>query len=115
MARAKTTKAAKTLFFCTVCGSETPRWEGQCPSCRAWNSLVEAPRAGSGVRRTGSDSTPGRLIGTALPLALADVERDAILRFSTGIQELDFVLGGGLVPGSIILLGGEPGIGKSTL
>ncbi|HEX6642522.1 MAG TPA: DNA repair protein RadA, partial [Thermoanaerobaculia bacterium] len=111
----KSAKAAKAVFFCTECGNETSRWEGQCPACRAWNSLVEAPSATAGARRQASDSASARLIGTALPISLGDVEPEAVARISTGIPEVDFVLGGGLVPGSLVLLGGEPGIGKSTL
>ncbi|HUF13828.1 MAG TPA: DNA repair protein RadA [Longimicrobiales bacterium] len=115
MARAKTRKAQKTLFYCTECGGESARWEGQCPACREWNTLVEAPRAASGVRRQGSESAVGLSFGDSEPIALASVTRESSDRLSTGIGEIDFVLGGGLVPGSIVLLGGEPGIGKSTL
>ena len=115
MARAKSAKA-KTTFFCTECGNETSRWEGQCPACKAWNTLVEAPSgAGSGGARRASEPALGRLIGTSLPVTLSEVEQESAARISTGIAEVDFVLGGGLVPGSLVLLGGEPGIGKSTL
>ena len=115
MSRAKP-KAPKAVFYCTECGNETSRWEGQCPACRAWNTLVEAPSAGaSGVGRRASETASSRLIGMSLPIALGEVEREAADRISTGIAEVDFVLGGGLVPGSLVLLGGEPGIGKSTL
>ena len=105
-------KAPKTVFFCTECGNESSRWEGQCPACKAWNTLVEGV---SGVGRRAPGSTLGRLIGTSLPIALSEVEQESAARISTGIAEVDFVLGGGLVPGSLVLLGGEPGIGKSTL
>ena len=115
MARAKTRKPQKTLFYCTECGGECSRWEGQCPGCRAWNTLVEAPMEASGVRRQASVSAGGLSFGDAEPIALASVTRESSDRLSTGIGEVDFVLGGGLVPGSIVLLGGEPGIGKSTL
>jgi DNA repair protein RadA/Sms len=103
-----------TAFFCTECGSETARWQGQCPVCQSWNTLVEEPSAarGKGARREprAAARTPA-----VTPVKLRDVEPQATLRWSTGIGELDFVLGGGIVPGSLILLGGEPGIGKSTL
>ena len=112
MARAKT---RKTLFFCTECGGESARWEGQCPTCRAWNTLVEAPKEVSGTRRQASGAATVSSIGQSAPVALAAVERESSDRLSTGIGEVDFVLGGGLVPGSLVLLGGEPGIGKSTL
>jgi len=108
--RAKT----RTAFFCTDCGNETPRWQGQCPACDAWNTLVEEPRAASsGRRRAGpvvaaSDRRPPRRLG--------EVEADAETgRWLTTIGDFDHVLGGGIVPGSLVLIGGEPGIGKSTL
>lgn len=131
---------AKTLFFCTECGNESPRWEGQCPACRAWNAMVEAPaekggRRGSGRRRGvgGASSGPGAAgrgpgAGAALagavdpganggvgPVRLADVSNQPRPRVPTALEEFDFVLGGGIVPGSLVLLGGEPGIGKSTI
>jgi DNA repair protein RadA/Sms len=102
----------KTAFFCTDCGNETARWQGQCPACGAWNTLAEEP----------SQSTPRRKasrgVATAaepVPVLLADVVGTETERWTTGLRELDFVLGGGVVPGSIVLVGGEPGIGKSTL
>lgn len=108
----------RTTFFCTECGHETPRWLGQCPGCRAWNSLVEEPTTRK-RRRSPRGSAParGRTDGaaTARPVRLADVERGTTARWSTGLDEFDFVLGGGIVPGSLVLIGGEPGIGKSTL
>ena len=107
-------KLPRTLFFCTDCGGETARWEGQCPSCRAWNTLVEAPKEGTG-RRAGGAGPRAVASAESRPVALAAVDREDTGRLSTGITEVDFVLGGGLVPGSLILLGGEPGIGKSTL
>ncbi len=100
----------RTLFFCTECGNESARWEGQCSACGGWNTLVEAPTA----KRT----KPGRAAAAPAEssvIRLRDVSADAAGRWSTGIGELDFVLGGGVVPGSIVLIGGEPGIGKSTL
>ncbi|HSJ33013.1 MAG TPA: DNA repair protein RadA [Longimicrobiales bacterium] len=101
----------KSVYFCTECGNETPRWQGQCPACNAWNTLAEEPRqAARREKRTSSQPT-----FTAEPVQLEDVTGGETLRWSTGMRELDFVLGGGVVPGSIVLVGGEPGIGKSTL
>jgi DNA repair protein RadA/Sms len=102
----------RVLFACTECGGTTPRWQGQCPSCNEWNTLTEerAPRP--------ARATAGRAGGAAMPAAavrLHEVGGASLQRWSTGIPEFDFVLGGGLVPGSVVLVGGEPGIGKSTL
>jgi DNA repair protein RadA/Sms len=103
-----------TAFFCTECGNETPRWQGQCPVCQAWNTLVEEPSSKSrGSRKAQPVHSPAKLQTT--PIRLLDVEPQSTERWSTGIAELDFVLGGGIVPGSLVLLGGEPGVGKSTL
>jgi DNA repair protein RadA/Sms len=100
----------KTVFVCTECGRSEPRWLGQCPGCEAWSTLAEerAPQAGAPGR-----SAPAGRAGTVVPLAEVPLEQANRLR--TGIGELDRVLGGGLVPGSIVLLAGEPGIGKSSL
>jgi DNA repair protein RadA/Sms len=102
---------ARSVWRCTECGHGHPKWAGQCESCEAWNSIAEEP-----------DQPPARkgvrLGGTAvIPTArrLREVEAGRVVRWSTGLPELDFVLGGGLVPGSMTLIGGEPGIGKSTL
>lgn len=103
----------KTAFFCTDCGNETPRWQGQCPACNAWNTLVEEPQ-----QKRAAKARPGQAAGLAtiaVPVRLGDVTGAETTRWSTGLNELDFVLGGGIVPGSIVLVGGEPGIGKSTL
>jgi DNA repair protein RadA/Sms len=104
--------AAKTIHVCSACGHETPRWVGQCPGCGEWNTLVEelrarpAPVAGARTQRTA---------GAVKPVALGSVSAQEHARLSTGIGELDNVLGGGLVPGSLVLIGGSPGVGKSTL
>lgn len=104
-------------FFCTECGNEFPRWQGQCPACQAWNTLVEEP----GTRRTRTRSSAGprrreREPGSApAPIRLGSLDGEEVGRWVTGVDELDFVLGGGVVPGSLVLIGGEPGIGKSTL
>lgn len=98
----------KTVWFCSACGNETSRWQGQCPACGAWNTLSEAPAAPKSSSKTHS-------MRRTLPKKLSQLQNDAELRFSTGVQELDRVLGGGAVRGSIVLFGGAPGIGKSTL
>ena len=102
---------AKTVFFCTACGNESLKWQGRCPACGAWNTMeehVEKPVA------------PGRAKSAPVgisrkPQRLCQVTSDEEIRFSTGMGELDRVLGGGAVAGSLVLVGGAPGIGKSTL
>lgn len=105
----------KTVFFCTECGNETPKWQGQCSACGSWNTIVEQPKEskkGNG-RSTGSlGSIPGT---TNRPKRITEIIGTEELRFQTELQELDRVLGGGVVRGSLVLVGGEPGIGKSTL
>ncbi|MCW2277848.1 DNA repair protein RadA [Heliophilum fasciatum] len=104
----------KTRFFCKECGQESLKWMGRCPGCDAWNSLVEekvakaSPAPRYGIQGQGA---PGR----SAPVHIDAAEAGESLRFSTGIQELDRVLGGGIVEGSLTLLAGDPGIGKSTL
>jgi DNA repair protein RadA/Sms len=105
----------RTLFFCTDCGNETPRWQGQCPACEAWNTLVEEPAPASKRVRSGAGAGERGSATVARPIRLDEVTGSEIARWSTGLREFDFVLGGGVVPGSIVLVGGEPGIGKSTL
>jgi DNA repair protein RadA/Sms len=102
----------QSRYVCQSCGEAFLRWEGQCRACLAWNSLVETLLP-EGPRRRQS-SAPG-MPPEAEPLPLRSVEQPAAARLTTGLGELDRVLGGGLVPGSLVLLGGEPGIGKSTL
>ncbi|MBR0081798.1 MAG: DNA repair protein RadA [Clostridia bacterium] len=99
-------KMEKTVYVCGECGYETPRWMGRCPQCGSWNTLVEQERV-----------APRRKTGSAAPKAvpLQTVSADAQKRSSTGIKELDRVLGGGLVDGMVVLIGGDPGVGKSTL
>ncbi len=106
----------KTVFYCTECGNESPKWAGQCPACRAWNTLVEQP-AESKKRPASSASSPVHRsgLGASCPKAISEVETTHELRFETGMSELDRVLGGGAVKGSLVLVGGAPGIGKSTL
>ena len=100
---------AKTLYACTECGGQSPKWQGQCPHCGVWNTLVETVAATAPVR---FESVSGAR-STVTPLA--SVTARATSRIPTGLEEFDRVLGGGLVPGGVILLGGDPGIGKSTL
>ncbi|HWE41383.1 MAG TPA: DNA repair protein RadA [Gemmatimonadaceae bacterium] len=112
---------AKTVHRCTECGATHPRWAGRCDVCGEWNTLVEemaaAKPAGSSAsaRRAGGAKTLGAGGSVAPTPMLRDVKGSEATRWRTGIDELDFVLGGGLVPGSMVLVGGEPGIGKSTL
>src|SRR5262245_56467415 len=98
---------ARTQYACQSCGYQSPKWLGRCPECGGWATLVEeavAPPAPAGALASGDP-----------PVPLADVPADRSPRIRTGIGEFDRVLGGGLVPGSLVLLGGDPGIGKSTL
>jgi len=100
---------AKTIYTCTECGASEPKWQGQCPSCHAWNTLVET------IAETASASRFAPLAETAGLQKLADVEAAEVPRQPTGVSEFDRVLGGGLVSGGVVLIGGDPGIGKSTL
>jgi len=107
---------AKTIYRCSECGAESPKWVGQCPDCGAWNTLVEgmitaAPRGRAG-RLSGY---AGEAMGEAVVRSLAEVEPHRDIRVPSGLSELDRVLGGGLVLGSVVLIGGDPGVGKSTL
>ncbi|MBQ6680097.1 MAG: DNA repair protein RadA [Lachnospiraceae bacterium] len=106
--------AKKTsVFFCSECGYESAKWMGQCPACRAWNSFVEEPVKKS-IAAPGRAETKG-LKRSAQATSLRDVTTDDHARVSSGMKEFDRVLGGGIVPGSLILIGGDPGIGKSTI
>lgn len=102
----------KTVYFCTNCGNETLRWQGRCPACGAWNTIVEHVQKKTSPARSGG---PVSREPAAVPRTLSQVEGMEEIRFSTGMKELDRVLGGGGVKGSLILVGGAPGIGKSTL
>jgi DNA repair protein RadA/Sms len=114
----------RTVHVCQSCGAQHPRWHGRCPDCGQWESLVEetyAPTAAaagsslSGRRSTGALTSLVPAMDDAKPQRLSEIDADASPRIPTGSQELDRVLGGGFVPGSVVLLGGDPGIGKSTL
>lgn len=103
---------AKTIFYCQSCGYESAKWMGQCPGCKEWNTFVEEPvkitaknKSGVGVNR----------VEAAIPKAISEITLQEEERISTHIEEMDRVLGGGIVPGSLTLVGGDPGIGKSTL
>lgn len=103
---------AKTVFYCTECGNETLKWQGKCPACGSWNTIVEQPAADP-KKKAAASSSAGH--GIRRPRPMAEVEAVDELRFNTGMNELDRVLGGGAVKGSLVLVGGAPGIGKSTL
>ena len=106
----------KTIFTCSDCGGTSPRWLGKCPHCNAWNTLVEgvADSVTAGKNRYSSPQFQA-LASTAEVVALADIDATDMARTPTGLDELDRVLGGGIVEGGVVLIGGDPGIGKSTL
>ena len=110
-------KAAKTVFLCSNCGNETPRWQGRCPSCGQWNTLEEytPPQAAAPSRSSLTGRTSAARGVGVQPKRLNEVTSGEELRFGTGLSELDRVLGGGAVRGSLVLVSGAPGIGKSTL
>ena len=101
----------KSLWYCTNCGNESPKWMGRCPACGEWNTMVEAP-----VEKKASGKGAKGVSGSGRkPLKLKEIDRSKEPRLQLGMPELDRLLGGGIVPGSLVLIGGEPGIGKSTL
>ena len=102
---------AKTVFYCTACGNESPKWQGRCSVCGAWNTMQEHIEKPTAVGK--AKSAPVGI--SRRPQRIREVDCDAEIRFSTGMGELDRVLGGGAVAGSLVLVGGAPGIGKSTL
>ena len=101
---------AKTIFFCQNCGFESSKWMGQCPACKEWNSFAEEPQTLTKKTAAGNVRKD-----TPQPKTLSEIEMNQAARMSTGMGELDRVLGGGIVQGSLVLVGGDPGIGKSTL
>ena len=101
----------KTLFYCTACGNETPKWAGKCPACGAWNTITEQPETPKGTFKSGKQKN----FTARKACPITDLQSDEEIRFPTGMRELDRVLGGGAVKGSLVLVGGAPGIGKSTL
>jgi DNA repair protein RadA/Sms len=103
-------KPPKSVYSCQTCGSQSPKWLGRCPDCNAWNSFVEEK-----VSAVSEKSSASPVFGGSAARLYADIDMVVTPRLSTGISEFDRVLGGGIVPGSLVLLGGEPGIGKSTL
>ncbi|MDP4665492.1 MAG: AAA family ATPase, partial [Flavobacteriaceae bacterium] len=104
----------KTAFFCQNCGNQYPKWQGQCSACKSWNTIVEEI-----LQKTESPSWEEMGVAAprkaSTPIAINDIQPTSEARILTNDKELNRVLGGGLVPGSLVLLGGEPGIGKSTL
>lgn len=109
------TKAPKTVYACQTCGYQSAKWLGKCPDCNAWNSFVEE-RESSKTGKTGTPMSRGGLkLRESKPVAFNAIAAQDEAREVTGIEEFDRVLGGGIVPGSLVLIGGEPGIGKSTL
>ncbi len=103
----------KTLYECQACGFQSPRWMGRCTSCNAWETMVELTTEQIKFLKESQQSSSGRAPGKAQPIT--EIQEDDITRFGSGSKELDLVLGGGIVPGSLTLIGGSPGVGKSTL
>ena len=103
----------KTIHRCLECGTASPRWTGRCTGCGEWNTLVEeVDRPAAPARRYAAALSGGEGVAASTPVPLLELDHEEWAARSTGIDELDRVLGGGLVPGSVTLLGGEPGIGK---
>ena len=105
----------KTVYYCSQCGNETAKWFGQCPACGEWNTLVEAPSGAQTKSKSGAAKAGGGAKQRNRPRRITELDSQEEIRFSTGMGELDRVLGGGAVIGSLVLVGGAPGIGKSTL
>ena len=103
---------AKTVFYCTACGNESPKWMGRCPACGEWNTMKEAPAE---PKKAAGSASRGAVRSDRRPQQLRDIDYSQDARISLGLGEVDRILGGGMVPGSLVLIGGEPGIGKSTL
>ncbi|MBQ3790071.1 MAG: DNA repair protein RadA [Lachnospiraceae bacterium] len=107
-------KANKSIFFCQECGYESAKWMGQCPGCHAWNTMVEEPVRQTASGKASTKISPARR-GTSRAVTFREISAEEAPRYATGIGEFDRVLGGGLVRGALTLIGGDPGIGKSTL
>ena len=105
-------KSAGMVFFCTECGYESAKWMGQCPGCKNWNTFSEEPKERTTKKNTRSSVTGNQ---NKEPVKFSEITLDESVRIPTGMEEMDRVLGGGIVPGSLTLVGGDPGIGKSTL
>src|SRR4029450_7437704 len=105
----------RTVFACQECGAQSPKWLGRCPECGAWNSLVEERQLPERATAGAAGAPRYSLAAAAGPQLYAEIDTVVAERITTGVAEFDRVLGGGVVPGSLVLLGGEPGIGKSTL
>ena len=106
---------AKVCYACSACGYESPKWTGRCPGCGAWNTMEEAIAAAADKGPAGKIAANQRPGTGAKAMLLKDIPEDITLRIPTEISELDRVLGGGIVEGGLMLIGGDPGIGKSTL
>lgn len=106
---------AKSIFTCNACGATTARWLGKCPACGAWNTLQESVAQKTTASKHRLSQSPQALAGASDVATLSDIKAEAVARTPAGIAELDRVLGGGLVAGGVVLIGGDPGIGKSTL
>src|ERR1700722_12050694 len=102
-------------FLCNSCGSVHPKWLGKCPDCGTWDALEEYKAPTPDAHRPGNDSVTGDLARAGEAITILDIDQAESPRLPTGISEFDRILGGGVVPGSAVLVGGEPGIGKSTL
>jgi DNA repair protein RadA/Sms len=112
--RERVAKSPATVYVCQNCGHQTRKWLGKCPDCGEWNSFVEE-RARVAPKKEGAASRGGFQLREVKPVAYREIESQDDARVSSGIEEFDRVLGGGVVPGSLVLIGGDPGIGKSTL
>ena len=105
----------KSIYSCTECGGQSPKWQGQCPSCHAWNTLVETVAETANASTNRFSTLAGVAAERGVVQSLSKVRAEDVPRKPTGISEFDRVLGGGLVEGGVVLIGGDPGIGKSTL
>ncbi|MDD5819340.1 MAG: DNA repair protein RadA [Bacteroidales bacterium] len=108
-------KSSKTVFYCTSCGYESPKWMGRCPACGEWNTFKEAPSQPKSASASDSSALFSSISSGVTPMPLSEIDCSGEQRIRLNMSEVDRLLGGGLVRGSLVLLGGEPGIGKSTL